>query len=529
VFIIADEKAMDEIDDLPDLGTVYYVLASRHVTNGEVGAKKHEWDEVTLFKRLKPVMGHGLVRVSNAQRMPLAVLKGAAFWTLPSIPMTLVEKIDIFFRAVYDKHKSEAILLLTYDPLFRDSANPGDGWGVVVPEQKNTGGSCKYEPESVAERKPPHVDIVGSWHSHPGMSAFASHTDEEDQVDFDGLHITSGWMTSKGGGTEYHVEYVLNNQSYDFTPADVFEKVATADDFAELDDWLSFVKKATPPTTTKSTGSGPSLFSSQNSGSSTQSEKAAATKYGEFFRQKYNVDRPKTCPDLVEFTVVVTLLSESETVCPVCANEFQKYDVLHRRCTSCFTYLMLGTETVDDVVEARKKAYGGVPYVPGLDYAVGHKSDRPVACWERGATENDDKTIVLWEPEGKARGSQLELTADVRPLEDVLACDTCGEAVEVLSESCPGCNTTFDEMYWEQRLAREWDSGWAEEELPSNVELNHVYGDDQCYECEWFMGENCGPMKDWLRQYREVTNSVPLPIATICGDFEVAVNIREYT
>lgn len=89
------------------------------------------------------------------------------------IPYELIRQVLAFFYAVYLKHKSEAAVLLCYE---------NEEWSVTVPEQRVSAGSVKY---SLNGNK----RVVGSIHSHPGFGAFASGTDQNDELNHDGLHL----------------------------------------------------------------------------------------------------------------------------------------------------------------------------------------------------------------------------------------------------------------------------------------------------------------------------------------------------
>lgn len=405
LFIVRDESAMEEIDALGI--PVCYILAAKKFDNGESPLNKYkyeEWTEPVIFKRINVAMGHGLLVQKDAGRMPLATLKDAAFWTLPPIPRSMVDTIDSFFRAVYDKHKSESIVILTYDPEFKDveGLDPSDGWGFLVPDQTNSGSSCKYEPESIVDEKPEHVLIVGSAHSHPNMSAFASHTDVGDQMDFDGLHITYGWQNSKGGRTEYHIEYQLNNQRFAFSPDQVYQEVPP-EDFSELDELVAKVKKAAPPAKPPYTSSSTTTVGKSTVGGS-KSEPSAASAFGNYFREKFNTSRPNGCPDLVKNTVVVSFRLEDRE-CPICEQDLTEYGKKHRRCTNCFTYLAASGEAPADIVDIRKKSYSDVPYAPGLEYAFGKTSKERVLLWSPGPEAAGHGTMqILFEPTLVASG-----------------------------------------------------------------------------------------------------------------------------
>lgn len=88
------------------------------------------------------------------------------------IPYELIKQVLGFFFAVYQKHKSEAMVLLCYEQ---------DNWSVHVPEQEVSTASVKYKNDGRG--------IVGSIHSHPGFSCTASGVDDKDEANFDGLHL----------------------------------------------------------------------------------------------------------------------------------------------------------------------------------------------------------------------------------------------------------------------------------------------------------------------------------------------------
>lgn len=175
----------------------------------------------------------------------LASVSEEAYYNMPKIPRPLIDKLDEFFRLVHAQHGTESIVILTFDPTKDDSS----GWGVLVPEQTNTSVHCKYDADSIASLKPDHVMIVGSVHSHPEMSAYASGTDHADQADFDGVHITYGWQkTVNNGSTQYHAEMQLAGTAYKLDIEDVFEFIPQLKDpDPEVIEWSEKVKKALPP------------------------------------------------------------------------------------------------------------------------------------------------------------------------------------------------------------------------------------------------------------------------------------------
>ncbi len=100
---------------------------------------------------------------------------------ITKIPGRWIAKVISFFQAVYEQHKSEAIVLLFYD-------EETGKHRIVPPMQKVAGASCDYDKGITIEG----MTMIGTIHSHARMSAFHSGTDDTDEEHFDGLHITLG-------------------------------------------------------------------------------------------------------------------------------------------------------------------------------------------------------------------------------------------------------------------------------------------------------------------------------------------------
>jgi hypothetical protein len=200
---------------------------------------------IQLFKIVSNFVGRAVAASTDPLPDNFLGLEESCIYSLPEIPLSMLEKLDQFFRLVHAQHGTESIVLLTFDPTKNDSS----GWGVLVPEQTNTAAHCNYNAESVLALKPEHLYVVGSVHSHPEMPAYASGTDHADQADFDGIHITFGWQKSvNAGATQYHIELQLSGNNYKLDPEDVFESFSIAKDpDPEVVAWTDQVKKALPP------------------------------------------------------------------------------------------------------------------------------------------------------------------------------------------------------------------------------------------------------------------------------------------
>jgi hypothetical protein len=96
------------------------------------------------------------------------------------IPHEIIGQAFSFFKTIYEKRKSEAMVDITW--------SPDRGYRLFVPPQRATGGGVK------ATRTPEHYrgHVVGTIHSHCNFNAFHSPTDTHDADGHDGLHITIG-------------------------------------------------------------------------------------------------------------------------------------------------------------------------------------------------------------------------------------------------------------------------------------------------------------------------------------------------
>jgi len=97
-------------------------------------------------------------------------------WDLhvPLIPPSLLESTISFFREVYRQYQTEAHVQFFYD-------TKKEEYLLHCPKQEVTAGSVKYERDKGFEK--PHLILVLEMHSHGGMSAFFSGTDDGDEKD----------------------------------------------------------------------------------------------------------------------------------------------------------------------------------------------------------------------------------------------------------------------------------------------------------------------------------------------------------
>ena len=100
---------------------------------------------------------------------------------LPRVPGELLARAIGLFREVFRRHRSEAIVLLHYDPA-------AGRYTPTVPEQHVAGGHLEY----AIGPTPVGLVRVGTIHSHADADAFHSELDDWDERHDDGLHVTVG-------------------------------------------------------------------------------------------------------------------------------------------------------------------------------------------------------------------------------------------------------------------------------------------------------------------------------------------------
>lgn len=134
-----------------------------------------------VFLRKKLGVMDSLAPVKNISI--LESVHATAKMNIEKIPATEFQQIINFFKAVYEEYYAEAIVLLFY--------NIENGQHVIVcPKQEVSAAGADYNKKITMKG----WDMIGTVHSHAGMSAFHSGIDDHDEEYFDGLHITLGNM-----------------------------------------------------------------------------------------------------------------------------------------------------------------------------------------------------------------------------------------------------------------------------------------------------------------------------------------------
>lgn len=366
--------------------SVYYVLANINTTFEQNNILKTV-RENTVFKVMCNTVGRA-IQECDPKDLDLVTIKPNAWFHLPRIPYELWQKIHKFFRAVNEKLHTESIILLTYD----STIGGPEGWGYLIPDQVNGPTHCDYDQESIIGELPEDgsVKIVGSIHSHPGMSAFASVTDEADQASFDGVHFTFGWQEKNNNRLEIYAETVFDQVGYKYDPWTLLEEPPNPD--VDADDLILTISSKV-----KCKSYNLNLGSQwvngrwnnkpwENNWSLSQNDK----KRSHVSSKIKNL--PQNAPD-IQTTTFIGLISQGAKKCPFCDSKLDNHEIATRRCATCVQYLAFNGERIKDIIKARKKFK-----IYSHELMFDKKPSKQIVVWD-SSLKDDSAFTVMYVPE----------------------------------------------------------------------------------------------------------------------------------
>lgn len=380
----SDPKAMDLIEAAGY--NDYYLLAQDKITLPLEPNKAQTYAyRPSLFLITKTIMGRVVLHADEKTTDLYASTAESAQYFMPKMPYDMVKKMDHFFRSVHKQHGTEAILVLTYDPVFWDAEDPSAGWNCIAPEQQNTAGECDYKPDSVLERKKEHELIMGTIHSHPEMSAFFSGVDHKDQDDWDGIHITQAW---KGNGpTEYHIAMILGGKEWTLREDQVFCSAPLPKIETEVvDQWMEHVTKKiyannlnTPATYNHGVQHSQKIPVQLPTQSFIPADKIRAIKL------------PADAPDpgktiiIAEYPADILTSGPGKTICRMCKAPMLASSITARRCLTCASWIILEGMTIQEL--AGYRSANNYTYDINLDV---DKASFPIVVWNIDSTFSID-------------------------------------------------------------------------------------------------------------------------------------------
>ena len=206
-----------DLADLPEPDGLYYVAGRKgyHVV-------------------MPSAFGKAIVPVAEIPHLPEH--KSTIWEDIPPIPAGLVGQVWSFFRAIWEKRHSEAMVYLT-------RSRETNQYRVFVPPQQTSMGGVHATLDLTKIQRG--WQLVGSIHSHCNFGAYHSGTDTHDADGHNGLHITIGHVDKNPA--EYAVMISLNKIRWDFQLADITD--GTPELVAHPKWWERYVADPTPAAT----------------------------------------------------------------------------------------------------------------------------------------------------------------------------------------------------------------------------------------------------------------------------------------
>lgn len=180
--------------------SIYYVIAK----NGIFIKKK-----LGIVESLTPVDSISI----------LEPLVPTASLDIPKLPSNLFASSVEFFYRVYEKHKSESIVLIFYNEEQKD-------FQMAVVEQVVTNTNIDYTKITL-----PGYIMLGTIHSHSNFGAFHSTVDQHDEKHFDGLHITVGNVDDEEPSITACI--VINGSRFAVEPCDYIDGITLSENTSE--------------------------------------------------------------------------------------------------------------------------------------------------------------------------------------------------------------------------------------------------------------------------------------------------------
>lgn len=158
-------------------------------------------------------------------RYEIKETKATIEWKGPKLPMDMWNEILSFFQWCYNEHKSECQVRLYVSPTLQT-------WkAYAFPQEAKTGMTARELDNDLKRQQiqelqliPPDWFAFGTVHHHCSAGAFQSSTDEENEKNVDGLHITIGNMNvdPKKGNYDIHARFyrkglVIKNERLDLS------------------------------------------------------------------------------------------------------------------------------------------------------------------------------------------------------------------------------------------------------------------------------------------------------------------------
>lgn len=180
-----------------------------------------------IFLCKKSPLYSAIVKVEGIDYLPAVKEEVVLAADFPKIPGFLIAEAIDFFVSVWNKHRSEAILLLRLEK---------GRWQLVPVKQQVGAAGLSYEVGKETK-------IAGTIHSHGSMSSFFSTTDDSDDKLLNGVHIVIGNIDT--GNFSIATSVSVNGKRFVCKAEDVVDgnwKIQV-----KVHEWLKFVEEKKAP------------------------------------------------------------------------------------------------------------------------------------------------------------------------------------------------------------------------------------------------------------------------------------------
>ena len=192
-----------------------------------------------LYLRKRSLLGVSQTKVDGAEHLP--PVTEYVEYVLPKVPADLMARVVGFFRSIYRAQRTEALVLLLW---------AGEGFDLFVPDQRV--GPASVSHTLVEAELPAGSRVVGSIHSHGAFGPAASSIDEDDEAEFDGLHVVVGDFDR--ARPSYSAAIAVDGHRFAVRTNVVLERPRRLVEPPE--DWLRRVKRLPPPRPSKAKPTG---------------------------------------------------------------------------------------------------------------------------------------------------------------------------------------------------------------------------------------------------------------------------------
>lgn len=164
------------------------------------------------FLRKKIGITDALVKVNNISHLESSVSQFGRI-DIPKIPQEHFSKVVKFFQWAYEKYNGESVVLIYYNRDLND-------FEIYPTDQEVSSASASYIREG---RSHSGYLLVGTIHSHANFGAGHSGVDNDDELSFDGVHITVGNVNDTYNSISCSV--VVNGQRFMYPPENYLDGI----------------------------------------------------------------------------------------------------------------------------------------------------------------------------------------------------------------------------------------------------------------------------------------------------------------